>query len=472
MRRKQGTLGIVVLDVILINLAFVFSYIVRYEWEFPYPVDPRYDAPFWPYIPFAILLTTLCLIGYQMDGLYERRSRRRWMAKIYGLTTSTATSIVFIMALTFFLQPLVYSRGMLVLVAVLIVVFLSLARLGQDMIQLRRRQRGIGVERVLIVGAGEIGRAVMRTILGDASLGYQMVGYVDDDPSKGTGHLGRIKGLGKLNQIPSVIVEEKVDEVIVTLSWQYHRKIMDIVSQCERENVRVRVVPDVFQQRMQHVDLDSLSGIPLIGPGPAQMGSSAMLVKRIIDLTLTILAMPVLVIIFIVVAVLIKLDSSGPVIFRQRRVGKNGQEFDVYKFRSMIDGAEKMQAELADLNEAEGPLFKIKDDPRVTRVGRIIRQTSVDELPQLINVLKGDMSIIGPRPGTPDEVAQYEPWQRERLRVRPGITGLWQVSGRSDVPFDEMCLLDIFYIDNWSLDLDIRIFLQTIPYVLTGKGAY
>jgi lipopolysaccharide/colanic/teichoic acid biosynthesis glycosyltransferase len=169
---------------------------------------------------------------------------------------------------------------------------------------------------------------------------------------------------------------------------------------------------------------------------------------------------------------LIKLDSSGPIIFKQRRVGKDGHVFDVYKFRSMVEGADKMQADLADQNEAEGPLFKMKNDPRVTRLGRIIRQTSVDELPQFINVLKGDMSIIGPRPGTPDEVAQYEPWQQERLSVPPGITGLWQVSGRSDVPFDEMCLLDIFYVDNWSLDLDIRIFLQTILYVLTGKGAY
>ncbi len=472
MKQKQGSLSIVVLDIIFINLAFVLSYIVRYEWDFPYPVDPLYDAPFWPYIPTAILLTVLCLIGYQMDGLYESHSRRQWTSKIYGLTTGTATSIVFIMALTFFLQPLVYSRGMLVLAAVLIVVFLSLARLGYDVFLAQRRQRGIGVERVLIVGAGEVGRAVMRTILGDISLGYQMVGYVDDDPSKGTGHLGRIKGLGELDQIPSIIVEEKVDEVIVTLSWQYHRKIMHIVSQCERQNVRVRVVPDVFQQRMQHVDLDSLRGIPLIGPAPAQMGSSARLAKRIIDLAFTILILPVLAIIFPIVGILIKLDSSGPIIFKQRRVGKDGHVFDVYKFRSMVEGADKMQADLADQNEAEGPLFKMKNDPRVTRLGRIIRQTSVDELPQFINVLKGDMSIIGPRPGTPDEVAQYEPWQRERLSMPPGITGLWQVSGRSDVPFDEMCLLDIFYIDNWSLDLDIRIFLQTILYVLTGKGAY
>jgi lipopolysaccharide/colanic/teichoic acid biosynthesis glycosyltransferase len=175
---------------------------------------------------------------------------------------------------------------------------------------------------------------------------------------------------------------------------------------------------------------------------------------------------------FAIVALLIKLDSPGPVIFKQQRVGKDGRLFDVLKFRSMIEGAEQMQADLEALNEVDGPLFKVRQDPRVTRVGKWLRRTSIDELPQLVNVLRGEMSIVGPRPGTPEEVAQYEPWQMQRISVPPGITGLWQVSGRSEVPFDEMVLLDIFYIENWSLDLEIRILLQTIPYVLLGHGAY
>ncbi|HQE17619.1 MAG TPA: sugar transferase, partial [Aggregatilineales bacterium] len=170
---------------------------------------------------------------------------------------------------------------------------------------------------------------------------------------------------------------------------------------------------------------------------------------------------------------LIKLDSPGPVFFKQERIGKDGRAFTVYKFRTMVDGADMMKSKVAHLNRFKGDtLLKVVNDPRVTKVGRFLRRTSLDELPQVINVLRGEMSWVGPRPNTPDEVVKYEVWQRKRLNVLPGITGLWQVSGRSDVPFDEMCLLDIFYIENWSLGLDARIILQTIPRILFGSGAY
>ena len=247
---------------------------------------------------------------------------------------------------------------------------------------------------------------------------------------------------------------------------------MQIVSEYENEPVRVRVVPDVFQQRMQRIDIDRLNGIPLIGTGPRTIGSGALLLKRVIDLILVLIALPFLILLILIVGLLIKIDSRGTIFYRHRRVGKNGELFDMYKFRTMIEGADQKQAELAELNEADGPLFKIKEDPRLTRLGRFLRRTSIDELPQLLNVLTGEMTIVGPRPGTPDEVAQYEPWQMERISVRPGITGLWQVSGRSDIPFAEMVLLDIFYIENWSLDMDLRIMLQTIPRVIFGTGAY
>ncbi len=473
MAHKQSRVGITIaLDVVLINLSFVLSYIVRYQLQIPYPVEEQYYAPFYPYIPFAALLTLLCLMTYRIEGLYEIRRGRRWLDEVYRLISGTMVSIVLIMAITFFLQPLVYSRGMLVLAGFLIVASLSLERLIQHVIEAGRRRKGIGVDRVLIIGAGELGRAVMRSILADPSLGYRIVGYLDDDPNKGNGSLGRFKGLGSLDKLSDVLSAEKVDEVIVTLPWMYHRKIMQIVDECERHRVRVRVVPDVFQQRLHYLDLESLNGIPLIGPGPARMSSSAFILKRVIDLSVVIITLPLWSLLFLIIGVLIKLDSRGPVLYKQIRVGRNGQEFYIYKFRSMILGADEMKAELEALNEADGPLFKIKDDPRLTRLGRLLRRTSLDELPQVINVLRGEMSLVGPRPGTPDEVAKYEPWQRARISVRPGMTGLWQVSGRSNLPFDEMCLLDIFYIENWSLDLDIRILLQTIPNVILGHGAY
>lgn len=471
-RKRLGPGIIVTLDALLINLAFLISYIIRYRLDLPYPVDARYDAPFYPYIPFSLLLTLLCLITYHLNGLYERRRGRRWLDEAYRLFTGTTASILIVMAITFFIQPLVYSRGVLVLAGFIIGAFLSLSRLIWREAEAMLRRRGIGVERVLIVGAGEVGRAVMRSILADPALGYQILGYIDDDPSKGDGSLGRFRGLGGLDKMSDLIATEQVDEVFVTLPWMYHRKIMQIVDECERKDIRVRVVPDVFQQRLHSVDLETLSGIPLIGVDPGHLSSSALLAKRIVEITLCIIGMPLLLIVFAIIAVLIKLDSPGPVLFKQRRVGKDGREFEIYKFRSMVDKADEMKDNLKDLNEADGPLFKIKDDPRMTRIGRFLRRKSIDELPQVINILRGEMSIVGPRPGTPDEVAKYEPWQRMRISAWPGLTGLWQVSGRSDIPFDEMCLLDIYYIENWSLGLDIRIMLQTIPHILFGRGAY
>lgn len=261
--------------------------------------------------------------------------------------------------------------------------------------------------------------------------------------------------------------------MIITLPWAHHRKIMQIVDRCEVAGVRVRVVPDVFQRRMQNVDFETLNGIPLISPGLEELSSSAWLLKRVVDVAVAVLTLPFFLIIYALSAALIKLDTPGPVIYRQKRIGKDGQEFELLKFRTMVDGADRMTEQVAHLSKyKDDTLLKIPHDPRMTRVGRFLRRMSIDELPQLINVLRGEMSLVGPRPNIPDEVAQYDAWQRKRLNVLPGMTGLWQVSGRSDVPFDEMCLLDIFYIENWSLSLDIRILLQTIPLVLFGNGAY
>lgn len=468
----QNQTVMVPVDIIMINLAFFFSYVIRYQWDFPYAVPAEFYAPFWPYLPYALVLTLISLLMFKIDGLYENVHNRRWLEEAYRLFTGTMSSIVLTMALTFALQPDVYSRGMLLLAGILIVIILSVVRLIRFSLVMNQRRRGIGVQRVLIVGLGEVGRAVARNILADPWLGYKLVGYVDDDPAKGESHLGRIKGLGDLGNLSTILTNEDVNEVIVTLPWMYHRKIIQIIESCEQQNIRVRVVPDVFQQRMRSVDVESLGGIPLIGPETDTLGAPERLIKRVIDLAISIVLLPFILLFFLFIGLAIKLESRGPIIFKHHRVGKDGGEFYAYKFRSMIDGADRMQASLQKLNEAEGPLFKIKDDPRLTRVGKFIRKTSIDEIPQFFNVLKGDMSLVGPRPGTPDEVKKYEPWQEKRLTIRPGITGIWQTSGRSDVPFDEMCLLDIYYIENWSLDLDIRILLQTIPHVISRKGAY
>jgi exopolysaccharide biosynthesis polyprenyl glycosylphosphotransferase len=203
-----------------------------------------------------------------------------------------------------------------------------------------------------------------------------------------------------------------------------------------------------------------------------RISAFALFFKRVVDVALATIVLVFAAPLMGLVALVIKLDSPGPTLFRQERVGKGGRPFTLYKFRSMGVGAEDQKELLRNLNEADGPLFKIKEDPRVTRLGRLLRRLSLDELPQFYNVLRGDMSLIGPRPPLPEEVVQYQPWHMRRLEIAPGITGLWQVSGRSELPFDEMALLDIYYIEQWTPALDVKILLRTIPTVLFGDGAY
>ncbi|RMF27109.1 MAG: undecaprenyl-phosphate glucose phosphotransferase [Chloroflexi bacterium] len=460
----------VITDVILINGAFVLAYWMRYRLRLFREVS--YDAPFSVYIPFAAGLTLLLLVTFKLDGVYNGPRGVSWFDQMYAIVNSTAKAIILLFAVVFATRPLYYSGLMFLEAGALVVLLLGAGRFVRGEIEARLRKRGIGTERVVIVGAGEVGRAVMRTLVARPELGYQVVGFVDDNPERGRKKIGRFRGLGDLENLARVIEDEKVDVVIITLPWMYHRKIMTIVRECERKQVQARIVPDLFQMSLSQVDVDDLGGIPLIGVREPVIGRWQERFKRAMDVVLASLALLVLSPLMGLIALLIRLDSPGPALFRQVRVGKNGRRFVIYKFRSMHIGAEAERRRLAALNEADGPLFKIRDDPRRTRVGRWLRRTSLDELPQLFNVLRGEMSLVGPRPPLPEEVRQYQEWHKRRLEVRPGITGLWQVSGRSELTFDEMCLLDIYYIEHWSPALDVKILLRTIPKILTGDGAY
>jgi exopolysaccharide biosynthesis polyprenyl glycosylphosphotransferase len=461
---------LVLIDIALINLAFGLAYYARYTLQLFAPVLDAFQAPFTAYAQLQIGYTALMLVFLFVAGVYTPQRGVSWFAELYRILNASTTVGVIVFAIIFLSRTLIYSRLMILWAIGLTIVLLALARLVERAARRELRRRGIGVARVLIVGAGEMGRTVVRTMTARSDLGYQIVGFIDDDPSKA--ELGRLKNMGGLERVEHILSTEPVDEVLITLPWMYQRKIVALVRACQSFGVRARVVPDLFQLSLSRLDVDDLGGIPIIGIKEVRISRIGRLFKRALDVTFAALGILISSPLMALAALAIKIDSPGSVFFRQTRVGEHGKLFTVYKFRSMRESAEEELGQLLAFNEASGPLFKMKDDPRRTRVGTFLRITSLDELPQFFNILRGDMSLVGPRPGLPSEVEQYQPWHRQRLEVQPGLSGLWQVSGRSDLTFDEMCLLDIYYIENWSLALDFVIMFRTIPRVLFGSGAY
>ena len=461
---------VIILDAFIVALSLVLAYQLRYRLQ--WFRDVIYDAPLIAYLPFLGLFTVMVPVTLMVDGGYRDWRGRRWLDHVYLIVNAVAKVLIVVLAVAFVFRPLVYSRLLLLEAGAGMLLFLSIERILVLAFQAWLRQRGIGIKRVIIVGAGEVGRRVMRTLVARPDLGYEIVGYVDDNPKKGEGEIGRIPGLGTIDDLPCDINNQGVDEVLITLPWTHHRRILSVLRECERRNITARIVPDFFQLSLSQVEIGDLGGIPLISVQEIAFKPFSLFLKRAMDVTGALLGLILGAPFLGLIALAIQLDSDGPILFRQERVGKDGNRFHIYKFRSMRPGAEEERTDLKHLNEADGPLFKIRNDPRLTRVGAFLRRTCLDELPQLFNVLKGEMSLVGPRPPIPAEVEAYDPWHKKRLAVSPGITGLWQVSGRSELTFDEMVLLDIYYIENWSPWMDLSILLQTIPQVILGEGAY
>jgi exopolysaccharide biosynthesis polyprenyl glycosylphosphotransferase len=321
--------------------------------------------------------------------------------------------------------------------------------------------------RTIIVGAGPVGQLVRRKIDAHPEYGLELVGFVDDRP-KGERQLGRISDLTRL------VDEREIDWVVIADSDAPYDDTLALLRAVRRPDVHLSIVPTYFELFASNATIEDIEGMPVVSLPPMRFSRTVRTLKRSVDVLASGLGLLAISPLLAVCAVAIKLDSPGPVFFRQRRHGRAGREFEIVKFRTMRDGAEAERFALAEQNQMEGggPLFKIHEDPRVTRVGRILRKWSIDELPQLWNVLRGEMSLVGPRPFVVHESEQITGWAGRRLDTTPGITGLWQVLGRNDIPFEEMVKLDYIYVTNWSLWWDIKILCQTLPVVLARRGAY
>jgi len=334
------------------------------------------------------------------------------------------------------------------------------------------RQKGYNLKRVVIVGAGKIGRQLAMEMKVRRWTGFEVVGFVDDNPAKQSKSYVTVPVLGRLDEAERIAEQYGVDEVIITLPSSAHQRIVEVVRGLQRLPLNIRVVPDLFEIISVRARVEDLWGIPVIGVRQPVMAPLDAIVKRVVDLMGALVGIALFWPVMLIVAICIKLDSRGPMLFVQERVGENGRPFKMYKFRTMVANAEQLLDELVDLDVLEEPVFKIKDDPRVTRVGRFLRRISLDELPQLFNVLKGEMSLVGPRPEEAEVVRRYSIHHRKRLAVKPGITGPMQVNGRGDLTLQKRLELELDYIENYSLVEDFKILFKTVPVLVNGKGSY
>lgn len=463
------TLTLYILDMLTTLGALYVALVARRTWLLGKPFVERYGGLNLTVFAIALLVWTVALIASGAYNPWRILRAEREIARVFaGVAIAT---LLFAGALYFSFRNV--SRLLVVYFVLLDAVLLVTIRLV-----LRAAWRSLGVRRlpasrILIIGAGALGQDIAHSFQEHAWMGLKVVGFLDDDPAKREATIGGIPVLGRLEDAPTIVAEHGITDVVLALPLRAHRETANVVARLEQLPVNIKVAPDLGPLVFYRITVETLGDVPLIGLKEPVIRPHQRVLKRMLDVVLSAAALAVSLPAWLVIAVAIKLDSPGPVIFRQRRVGEGGKLFTMYKFRTMFVGAENVERHLVEKAIAQGErIFKTPDDPRITRVGRFLRRTSLDELPQLLNVLKGDMSLVGPRPELPAFVEHYEPWQRKRFGVPQGLTGWWQVHDRSDKPMYWHTEDDLYYIQNYSLLLDLRILLMTVWSVIRGRGAY
>ncbi len=468
-RAKEVAAAVALADMLLLCVSFFVAFQIRFH------LLPRLDsslrtAHFSNFVWLLFLSLPTFHILLRLSGIYESLRTRSFMDLPLLVAKPVALGGLFLGATIFLVQAKYFSRALFGLFLVLFYLFLFVEKLALRAFQKLARRKGFNYRNVLIVGINEGAMRLADTLTESRDFGFRVAGFVNGAGQE-YAQADRHKVLGDLQDIPIILDREVIDEIIFALPLDQLAACERQILKCEEVGIKIHIRADFAQTIFSRTYLSAVSGIPILTLASTPHAASDILLKRLMDLLISgaalVLASPAM----LVIALLVKLDSRGPVLFRQVRTGLNGRRFVLLKFRSMNHDAERQRAALEERNEMSGPVFKLSHDPRVTRVGSFVRRTSLDELPQLWNVLKGDMSLVGPRPPLPSEVKQYERWHRRRLSMKPGLTCLWQTRGRNHVDFDEWMKLDMEYIDNWSISQDVKILLRTIPAVLFARGA-
>ncbi|MDE2223079.1 MAG: sugar transferase [Candidatus Omnitrophica bacterium] len=450
----------IVLSFYLVLLARIHTVAFTVSWASLFSTEDPFRLLF-------LLWILLVLFFHYTHGLYQTHRERVESLEIWEVVKSTCVSTLLIVVIAFLLKVQGFPRSVMLLNAVVITFFCSLWRILKKVVVGYLVANGYNNFNTLIIGAGRIGASLANEINRRPSLGLKIKGFLDD---RKTGKCENIPILGRLDDLNTIIHHEFIQQIFITI-YPEHRSFIKLLETAKEEGLAVRVVPKGYEYMSHDFIRFNIGIIPILEYSDTAVNYSQRL-KRMVDFILSLMGLMLLLPVFIILAILIKLDSRGPVFYRSRRYGCRGRVFNMYKFRSMVINADDLLPQLKDKNEVDGPIFKIKKDPRITKIGAFLRRYSLDELPQIFNVLKGDMSLVGPRPFPIAQLEKEDLRQLKRLGIRPGITGLWQIRGRSDVSFDKLLYWDIWYIKNWSFWLDFYILFQTLPVVIKGKGAY
>jgi exopolysaccharide biosynthesis polyprenyl glycosylphosphotransferase len=422
---------------------------------------------------FLYLVAIFCwLLGLAAGGAYNPQLSLRWYNEAWRVGWGAALATMILAGVIYMTYRELSRLQFVYFFAATLLMLLGYRAALRVYYRAAGRARFGGRSRILIVGAGDLGERVSRAILDHSRWGFTLAGFVDDDPEKAGRKINGVPVLGSLRDLGAAVEKLEVDEVWSALPMRAHEKLNEMIVALEKAPVRIKVVPDYYSMALIRAEPEVLGGIPVIGLREPVIEGVPRLIKRAFDLLvgtlLLLLALPPMALI----ALLIRTGSPGPVLLRQSRVGENGRLFDMLKFRTMIAQAQSQEGIATQPDQAGQVVHKHKDDPRITRPGKLLRRYSLDELPQLINVLKGEMSLVGPRPEMPWLVDRYESWQRKRFAVPQGLTGWWQINGRSDRPMHLHTEDDLYYVYNYSIWLDIWILIRTPISVITGQGAF
>ncbi|MFZ2493458.1 MAG: sugar transferase [Thermoanaerobaculia bacterium] len=466
-----------VVDLALVCVAFLVAFFLR-DLLLPVVLPAHFPTGLFPLSEYLKVLPIVLIVWSVLLFTHHSYHSHRTIPLTREALTTIRVNVVGIVILAtvaylFRLQQL--SRGWFILFAVLSAGFLVSEKIAVRAIARWVRSKGLNYRTVLIVGTGRRATDIARMISGHKYWGYKILGFVSDGHHLSNGWT-RYKIFGTVPELRATLesgqITEPIDEIVFAVTRKKLDEMRQIFLFCEELGIRTRVAMNIFNNRVARIELEELEGVPLLTFTTTPSNETQLAAKRLLDIAISMVVLGLSLPAIVVAALAIRITSPGSVLYKQKRIGLNGRIFTLYKFRTMIADADARRDEVAHLNEMNGPAFKAVNDPRVTPVGRWLRRFSLDELPQLWNVLKGDMSLVGPRPPIPEEVASYHRWHRRRLSMKPGLTCLWQVSGRNQIAdFDRWMKLDLQYIDNWSPSLDMKILLRTIPAVLSGKGA-